>query len=115
MIYSDSDSEVIACKLSHELSKCKRWLVGNKLSLHVGKTECILIRTNGRLKGNETYNVTYDGMAVYQVTSVKYLGVTLDQNFKFSDHISLMIKQVCIREISRSPSSFLPAEQIGYG
>ena len=34
LIYSDSDSEVIARRLSHELSKCKRWLVDNKLSLH---------------------------------------------------------------------------------
>ena len=83
---------MIACKLSHELSKCKRWLVDNKLSLHVGKTECILFGTNRRLKGNGTYNVTCDGMAVNRVTSVKYLGVTLDQNFKFSDHVSLMIK-----------------------
>ena len=42
LLFSGRDSNVIAERLSAELSICKRWLVDNKLSLHVGKTECLL-------------------------------------------------------------------------
>ena len=38
LLFSHKDSHVIADRLSKELSNCKRWLVDNKLSLHVGKT-----------------------------------------------------------------------------
>ena len=39
LIFSHKDPSVIADRLSHELSSCKKWLTDNKLSLHVGKTE----------------------------------------------------------------------------
>ena len=75
------------------MTKCKSWLVENKLSLHVGKTECILFGTSRRLKRVGTFHVTCDGMAVNRVTSVKYLGVILDQHFKFTDHVTQMINK----------------------
>ena len=42
LIVSGKDTDFIANKLSHELESCRQWLVDNKLSLHLGKTECIL-------------------------------------------------------------------------
>ena len=49
LIFSHKDSGVISDKLSSELSNCKKWLVDNKLSLHVGKTESLLFGTSRRL------------------------------------------------------------------
>ena len=40
LLFSHRDSNIIASRLSSELSRCKQWLVDNRLSLHVGKTEC---------------------------------------------------------------------------
>ena len=39
------------------------------------------------------FQVSCDGMAVNQVSSVKYLGVTLDQQFKFTGHVTGMINK----------------------
>ena len=50
LIFSHKDSDVIAQRLSTELTNCKKWLVDNRLSLHVGKTECLLAQ-GGNLKG----------------------------------------------------------------
>ena len=37
--------------------------------------------------------ITCDGMAINRVTTVKYLGVTLDQHFRFDHHVSDMINR----------------------
>ena len=53
LLLSGKNPDVIAERLSVELSTCKRWLVDNKLSLHVGKTECLLFGSRKRLKSVE--------------------------------------------------------------
>ena len=42
LIFAHRDPKVISDRLSSELSTCKSWLVDNRLSLHVGKTESLL-------------------------------------------------------------------------
>ena len=42
IIFSHKDPDVISQKLGKELESCSHWLVDNKLSLHLGKTECII-------------------------------------------------------------------------
>ena len=59
----------------------------------VGKTECIVFGSNRKLKGMGNFRVSCDGMAVNQVSTVKYLGVTLDQHFKFTEHVTNVIKR----------------------
>ena len=36
------DQNLIAKTLSNELNSCRHWLIDNKLSFHLGKTEAIL-------------------------------------------------------------------------
>ena len=42
ILFSHSDPDQIVNKLGKVLEYCSDWLVDNKLSLHQGKTECIL-------------------------------------------------------------------------
>ena len=42
LIVSGSNPQLIADTLSKELESCKQWLMDNKLSLHLGKTEYVL-------------------------------------------------------------------------
>ena len=41
LLVSGKDPTIIADKLSQELENCRQWLIDNKLSLHLGKTEAI--------------------------------------------------------------------------
>ena len=50
ILYSHKNPEVISRKLSSELESCSKWLVDNKLSLHLGKTECILFGSRKKTK-----------------------------------------------------------------
>ena len=42
LLVSHKDPEYIASKLSENMNNCSKWMVDNRLSLHLGKTEVIL-------------------------------------------------------------------------
>ena len=98
-VFSHSDPKVISERLSRELSNCQKWLIDNRLSLHVGKTECIIFGTKKRLGNVSDFTVSCDGMTVQQVTSVKYLGIRLNQCFNFADHVTGLLN-TCARRLS---------------
>ena len=50
ILYSHKDPRVISERLGQELESCSKWLMDNKLSLHLGKTESILFRSKRKLK-----------------------------------------------------------------
>ena len=92
LLFSHKNSSTIASRLSDELLRCKQWLVDNKLSLHVGKTECLLFGSNRRLKKVNDFDVLCDGNAVKRVFQAKYLGVILDATFSSSFHVANVLK-----------------------
>ena len=62
------------------LEQCHDWLVDNKLSLHLGKTESILFGPSRKVKcvGENSFNISCHGFKIEMKTCVKYLGVMLD-------------------------------------
>ena len=92
LIASGPDSETVAKFLSEQLTLCSSWLIDNRLSLHVGKTESILFGTNRKLKG-ANFTVKCGEMTVKRVNSVKYLGVIIDQTLNFREHATEVLKK----------------------
>ena len=72
------DIKVIEDILNSNLSSLCDWLVDNKLSIHLGKTESILFGTRHLLSKASNLNINYCNKVIEQKSSVKYLGVTLD-------------------------------------
>ena len=99
LIFSHTDPGFIAETLSKDLSICKEWLCDNKLSLHVGKTECILFGSARKLKKVGDFRVTCGGLLVKRVTAVKYLGIHLDEKMKGTAHAGEIVKK-CAGRIS---------------
>ncbi len=94
LLVSGKDPKLIAEKLSIELESCRQWMVDNKLSLHVGKTEAILFGTQRKLKlVNQDFSIVCNGIAISTSTSVKYLGVTLDNTLSGDSIASNIIKK----------------------
>ena len=48
---SGKDPKVISETLSKELESCRQWLIDNKLSLHLGKTESIFLNKKSDFAG----------------------------------------------------------------
>ena len=79
LLVDGKDSKEIAANLSIELESCQQWLIDNKLSLHLGKTEAILFGSTRKLKKLNDFNVMCNNEPIKSTQSVKYLGITLDQ------------------------------------
>jgi hypothetical protein len=80
LLVSDRNPQCVAEKLSKELETCRQWLVDNKLSLHLGKTECILFGSKRKLNQVDSFSVTCNDNQISPTNSAKYLGVTLDES-----------------------------------
>jgi hypothetical protein len=92
LISSGKNPGNIASFLSEELMSCYKWLIDNKLTLHVSKTECLIFGTKRKLK-NVDFHVFCNGSLVERVTSVKYLGVILDQTPSGVQHVQSILKK----------------------
>ncbi len=79
LLVSGKDPTEIGKRLSYELESCSQWLIDNKLSLHLGKTEAILFGSKRKLKKAKRFSVSCSGTTIENQPSVKYLGATLDQ------------------------------------
>ena len=93
LLVRGKDASIIASTLSKNLSSCKNWLVDNKLSLHLGKTEAILFGTKRKLKNVDEFNVKCDDVIIKSVKSVKYLGLMIDENLSGVDIVSNILKK----------------------
>lgn len=79
ILYSHKDPEVISKKLGMELQSCSKWLIDNKLSLHLGKTGAILFGSKSKLSKVRNFNVTCDNHTISAQNGVKYLGLNIDK------------------------------------
>ena len=97
LLVSGSDPQEIADILSEELESCKKWLMDNKLSLHLGKTTSILFGSKRKLKRVESFEVRCEEKIIKQVNSVNYLGVQIDDNMSGNSIVGEIIKKANTR------------------
>ena len=90
ILFSHKDPEVIYRKLTSELESCSKWLVDNKLLLHLGKTECILFGSRRKLRKVHNFEIECNGHTIKAQSSVQYLGINFD-NFLSAETIAKSI------------------------
>ena len=93
LVYSGSDPLAVANFLSLELDTCRKWLIDNRPSFHLGKTECILFGPKCHLNKDVQFEVNLENTVVERVTCVKYLGMWLDQFIEFLKHVDTIVKK----------------------
>ena len=87
-MYADDSALIVAGKniadiqqtLTSQLESVREWLIDNKLSLHLGKTESILFGSKRRLSVQDTLQVSCAGNIISSKTCVKYIGLDIDQS-----------------------------------
>ena len=92
IMYSSKDPKDIKTKLTAELQSCKTWLINNKLSLHLGKTECIIFGTKQKLREISNFQIELDGHVIQAQDKVKYLGVEIDQTLSGTYIVDNIVK-----------------------
>ena len=90
MLYlSGSDIFTLMRQINEDLEYIRKWLGMNKLSLNVNKTEYIVIGTKQRLNKIKEVNfdVNISGIPLKRVHTCKHLGVIIDENLPWREHI----------------------------
>ena len=72
--------------LNQEISKVNTWLLSNNLILNIAKSKFMLFFKHHKIV--PTLNLSINDNPVEQVTNFNFLGITMDQNITWSDHIS---------------------------
>ena len=79
--YAGSDLHLIQSSLSHGVEKLSNWLVSDRLTLKTIKTEFMLIGSRQRSSTlSDTLELSIDNIPINQVSSVKSLGIYVEEN-----------------------------------
>ena len=71
-------------KVNSDLNVISDWLLGQNLSLNIGKVKCMLVSCK---KSRSSPPVLINNQRIEQVSSFKLLGVTVTQDLSWSAHI----------------------------
>jgi hypothetical protein len=69
-----------------EMTKITAWAKNNKISFN--EKSKFIIASRRKRKENKEINIYINNKSLQQVTKMKYLGLIIENKFKFSAHIS---------------------------
>ena len=87
-----NDINTLKQELNREISKVNTWLLSNKLLLNVAKSKFMIFFKHPRTIPK--LSISINGNPVEQVTNFNFLGITLDQNITWNDHMSKLSRKV---------------------
>ena len=97
LLVSGKDIKVIQETLGKELCALSSWLVDNKLSLHLGKTESILFGSCKKICNSPSLDIKCGDTKISSKKSVRYLGVDLEQTLS----VKLILENILKKGNSR--------------
>jgi hypothetical protein len=82
--------------VNSDLENLRKWLIANKLSLNVAKTEFMLIGSKQMIKSISNWqpNVEIENKQIKQVHECKTLGVTVDQHLSWKSNTENICKKI---------------------
>ena len=87
LVYTGNDLPALTQHVNQRLSVISDWCKFNKLSLNGNKCQYMLITTK---KVDSDPIIKLEDVNISRVSNLKYLGVQLDDNLKFHDHIEYL-------------------------
>ena len=86
-LYTNNSIKKLNRLLNKDLKSLNNWLNSHKISSNIDKTEMILFKPTKKPLDCQLKLKLY-GKILYQTSSVKYLGIKIDQYLNWQDHIS---------------------------
>jgi hypothetical protein len=93
LLIHDNNLRNLVTTANNEIQKISDWLKVNKLSLNVKKTHFILFHFRQK-KITDQVTLKIDNTEIERATSTKFLGVIIQENLSWSNHISTIITKI---------------------
>ena len=83
---SASDKASVTKLMQGALINVNDWLCANRLSLHIGKTSCMLVTSAQRRPhmSHDHLDLSLNDNQIEHVEASPYMGITIDQNLNFN-------------------------------
>ena len=91
--YSNSCLKTLSSTMQNEMNKVVKWLNANKLSINSSKTKFVIFKSKNKLLNMEV-TLKINNNFLKQVLFIKFLGVIIDQNLTWKNHISSVLQSV---------------------
>lgn len=89
---ADKDLDVVAQKLTTSFEQVRDFCRDHKLTINTEKTQLMIMKSASR-KLPTDFQLSLDGTIIKPVSSVKILGVTIDQHLTLGEHIDKVVKK----------------------
>ena len=103
---SGSNATEVEQKLTKSMENVFSWVTKNRLVLNADKTNVMLIGPRSILNGVKDFSVTLNGSFLKRVKEAKCLGVIIDEELRWTEHVEKVVKtaQKNISVIKRAKS-----------
>ena len=91
-MYSAGNIDDITNVVNNELKQLGLWFRANKLSLNVNKSNFMMF--NNKKQPRTDVHIVLNGTHIEQVTHTTFLGVTIDENLTWREHIKMVETKV---------------------
>ena len=92
IFYQNSNLEDLQRIINCELKKLSMWLNANRLALNISKTNFVIFAAKN--KPTSTVTLLLNKKAIQQADYVKYLGILIDSQLTFKNHITAISKKI---------------------
>ena len=101
LFYADSNIGNISTVLNKDLKQLQSWTHLNELCIHPVKTECALFGTQQRIASatlsDGPFSLFLGDKPINQAQHYKYLGVLIDANLNFKQHVDKLLVKISKR------------------
>ena len=91
---SDKNIDKLLLQVNSKLINIYDWLCANKLTLNLKKTKYHIFHPRQKVNYNLLPPLTLAGQCLEQVTSLKYLGIYIDDHLSWHDHITYICDKI---------------------
>ena len=90
--------------MNTEIDMFSNWLIANKLTINIKKTNFLIFKSRQKKLMKENLNIKIMKESITQRQSIKFLGVFVDQNLNWKEHIHIISGKISrsIGIVSRS-------------
>ena len=94
LMLADKNLDMLETKINEQIQHVDYWLRKNKLSLNYSKTIFLLINKHRQKKVNENFVIRLNDKLLERSSTVKYLGLLIDDTLNWSYHIQHLSHQL---------------------
>jgi hypothetical protein len=102
VIYADDTNAFISSSnhannvtsVNRELVQVSQWMRANCLTLNVDKSQYVVFHRRRRKLDNFNDAISIDGIYLARVETVKFLGIILDHNLLWKDHVNYVVRKL---------------------